>query len=60
MRYKNIEDAIKQQPELEKYVNIIEGRSIEEQKIDFWAVERLLDNHDIEDVLRFLPKYLTL
>lgn len=60
MRYKNIEKAIKQQPELQKYVNIIEGRSIEEQKIDFWSIEKLLDNHDIEDVLRFLPKYLTL
>lgn len=60
MRYKNIEDAIKQEPELEKYINIIKGRSLEEQKIDFWAVDRLLDNHDIKDVLRFLPKYLTL
>lgn len=60
MRYKNIEEAIKEEPELEKYVNIIKGRSIEEQKIDFWAIDRLIDNHSTEDVLRFLPKYLTL
>lgn len=60
MKYKNIERAIKLKPEFIMYINIINGRNKEERELDLKSINFLLENHTVDMVYDFLPRYLEL
>lgn len=60
MGYKNIKNAIKLKPEFMKYINIINGRDKEEKNLDLDSINLLLENHTVDMVYDFMPRYLEL
>ena len=60
MIYKNIERAIKLKPEFMEYINIINGGEEQERNLDLNSINLLLENHSIDMVYDFMPRYLEL
>ena len=60
MIYKNIERAIKLKPEFMEYINIINGGEEQERNLDLNSIDLLLENHSIDMVYDFMPRYLEL
>ena len=60
MIYKNIERAIKLKPEFMEYINIINGGEEQERNLNLNSINLLLENHSIDMVYDFMPRYLEL
>lgn len=56
---KSIETLIKEEPKIEKYINIIKERS-DDINSDIRAIEYLSINHTSEQICDFLPRYISI
>lgn len=59
MTIKSIQTLINEEPNIEKYINILKERS-DDIESDIKAIEYLSINHTSEQIYNFLPRYISI